>query len=106
MTQRLNCTTIAPAGAKALQIGLINTFNRLDIGFRVLPAGKSVRPGGSVPFRGGHRMKSKFFWTMPTVALSLVGSWGVALADTSDVKGPAQLIVAKSGKHCKDDPNC
>ena len=51
-------------------------------------------------------MKSKFVWTMPVVALFLIGSWSIALADTSDVKGPAPLIVAKSGKHCKDDPNC
>jgi formamidase len=39
-------------------------------------------------------------------ALLLIGSSSIALADTSDVKGPAPLIVAKSGKHCKDDPNC
>ena len=51
-------------------------------------------------------MKSKFVWTMPVVPLFLIGSWSVAFADTSDVKGPAPLIVAKSGKHCKDDPNC
>ena len=38
--------------------------------------------------------------------LFLVGSSTVALADTSDVKGTAPLIVAKSGKHCKDDANC
>ena len=51
-------------------------------------------------------MKSKFVWTMPVVALFLIGSWSIALADTSDVKGPAPVIVAKSGEHCKDDPNC
>ena len=39
-------------------------------------------------------------------ALLLVGTPGIALADTSEVKGPAPVIVAKSGKHCKDDPNC
>ena len=39
-------------------------------------------------------------------ALLLFGSPGIASADTSDVKGPAPVIVAKSGKHCKDDPNC
>lgn len=38
--------------------------------------------------------------------MSLIGSWSVALADTSDVKGPAPLIVEKSGEHCEDDPNC
>ena len=51
-------------------------------------------------------MRSITVRTMPVVALYLVGSGGIALADTSDVKGPAPLIVAKSGKHCKDDPNC
>ena len=51
-------------------------------------------------------MRSKTVRTMPAVALCLVGSGGIAFADTSDVKGPAPLIVAKSGKHCKDDPNC
>src|SRR6476620_1488048 len=51
-------------------------------------------------------MKSRFVRTMPVVALFLIGSWSSASADTSDVKGPAPLIVAKSGKHCKDDPNC
>src|ERR1700751_1218956 len=55
---------------------------------------------------GGHPMKSKSVWTMPVVALALFGSRGIALADTSDVKGPAPLVVAKSGKHCKDDPTC
>ncbi len=39
-------------------------------------------------------------------ALLLFGSPGIGSADTSDVKGPAPVIVAKSGKHCKDDPNC
>ena len=51
-------------------------------------------------------LKSRFVWTLPAVTLLLVGSSGLALADTSDVKGPAPVIVAKSGKHCKDDPNC
>jgi formamidase len=51
-------------------------------------------------------VKSRFVRTMSVVAFYLVGSVGLALADTSDVKGPAPLIVAKSGKHCKDDPNC
>ena len=54
----------------------------------------------------GRPAKSRLALTMPVVALFLVGSWSIALADTSDVKGPAPLIVAKSGKHCKDDPNC
>jgi formamidase len=52
-------------------------------------------------------MRSKLSWIMPVIAPFLVGSWSSsALSDTSDVKGPAPVIVAKSGKHCKDDPNC
>ena len=58
------------------------------------------------PFHGGHPMKSPFLGTMPVVALFLIGSPSIALADTSSVKGPAPVIVAKSGEHCKDDPNC
>jgi formamidase len=98
MTQRLNYTTIAPAGVKALG-GVCG-----HIGQSGLPA--PVLSGGSAPFQGGRRMKPKFVWTMPVVPLFLIGSWSIALADTSDVKGPAPLIVAKSGEHCKDDPNC
>src|SRR5271167_1563757 len=56
--------------------------------------------------RGGHPMKSALIWKMPAVVLFLVGSWGAASADTSDVKSPPPLIVGKSGKHCKDDPHC
>jgi formamidase len=51
-------------------------------------------------------MKSQFARTVPVVAAYLIGGGNIALADTSDVKGPAPVIVAKSGKHCKDDPNC
>ena len=51
-------------------------------------------------------MKSKTVGTMPVIALCLVGTGGMAFADTSSVKGPAPLTVSKSGKHCKDDPNC
>ncbi len=29
-----------------------------------------------------------------------------AYADTTDVKGPAKVVVSKSGAHCKDDLNC
>ena len=40
-------------------------------------------------------------------AVLLVGGGGAAVrADTSDVKAPAPVVVAKSGIHCKDDPNC
>ena len=31
---------------------------------------------------------------------------GASWADTSDVKGPAPIVIGKSGKHCKDDPHC
>ena len=51
-------------------------------------------------------MKANFARTIPVVAVYLIGSGSIALADTSDVKGSAPVIVAKSGKHCKDDPNC
>jgi formamidase len=51
-------------------------------------------------------MKLQFVCTTPMAALFLISCSGIASADTSDVKGPAPLVVAKSGKHCKDDPNC
>src|SRR6516225_3153724 len=51
-------------------------------------------------------MESKFVWTVPAVALIMAGSLGFAWADTSEVKLPSPVIVAKTGKHCKDDPNC
>lgn len=35
-----------------------------------------------------------------------MGCCGAVLADTSDVKGPAPVIVAKEGAHCVDDPHC
>src|ERR1700746_1426034 len=31
---------------------------------------------------------------------------GASWAYTSDVKGPAPIVIGKSGKHCKDDPHC
>jgi len=37
---------------------------------------------------------------MPTAAVIFAGSWSGALAGTCDVKGPAPLIVAKSGNYC------
>ncbi len=40
-----------------------------------------------------------------TAALALIAPQ-VALADTSDVKGPAPVLVEKAGAHCKDDPHC
>ena len=51
-------------------------------------------------------MKPRFVWTKPILAMFLIGSASIALADTSNVKGTPPLIVAKSGDHCKDDPNC
>lgn len=51
-------------------------------------------------------MKSNSVRAIPVVALLLVGGPGVAVADTSGVKGPAPVIVGKTGRHCKDDPNC
>ena len=49
-------------------------------------------------------MKSTLVCAMPAAALLLVGSWGTTRADTSEVKLPGPVVVAKSGKHCKDDP--
>ena len=56
--------------------------------------------------QGVHPTKHRFVRTLPIVAALVAGSSNIAVADTSDVKGTAPLIVAKSGKHCKDDPNC
>ena len=50
--------------------------------------------------------KSAQIWRIPAVAVFLVGTWGVASADTSDVKLPPPVVIGKSGKHCKDDPHC
>ena len=51
-------------------------------------------------------MKRTVVWTLPVLALCLMVSSKSGVADSSDVKVRAPLIVAKSGKHCKDDPNC
>ena len=51
-------------------------------------------------------MKSIFVQTVLAIALMMVGSWGTAWADTTDVKLPVPVVVGKSGKHCKDDPHC
>jgi formamidase len=50
--------------------------------------------------------KANLAWSMPLTAILLMANGSSAFADTSDVKGPAPVIVAKSGEHCKDDPNC
>jgi len=39
-------------------------------------------------------------------AAALALASATALADTSDVKGPAPVVVSKSGAHCADDPHC
>jgi formamidase len=52
---------------------------------------------------GGYRA---FLRAMPVVTLALAETLSSASADTSNVKGPQPVIVAKSGAHCKDDPNC
>ena len=51
-------------------------------------------------------MKSALIWKMPAIVLFLVGTWGAASADTSDVKTTPPVLVGKSGKHCKDDSHC
>jgi formamidase len=40
------------------------------------------------------------------VVVLVCGAGGASWADTSEVKGPAPIVVGKSGKHCKDDPHC
>ena len=51
-------------------------------------------------------MKPSIVWTMPVLALFIAVNSRSGVADTGDIKGRPPLIVAKSGKHCKDDPNC
>ncbi len=46
---------------------------------------------------------TKRFWMVAAIAMLTLTS---AYADTTDVKGPAEVVVSKSGAHCKDDPNC
>jgi formamidase len=53
-----------------------------------------------------HSTKSNLVWAIPVAALFFIGNGASSFADTSDVKGPAPVVVAKSGEHCKDDPNC
>ena len=40
------------------------------------------------------------------VAVSLAFTLAAAFADTTDVKGAAEVVVDKMGAHCKDDPHC
>jgi|UPI00039CA620 formamidase len=65
---------------------------------------QKISKWAAVPRIPAHCVRSKFACAAPAVAMFLVGSG--AFADTSDVKGPRPVIVAKSGEHCKDDPNC
>ena len=51
-------------------------------------------------------MEIASFSRVAVVSLFVCGSGGVSWADTSDVKGPAPVVIGKSGKHCKDDPHC
>jgi len=70
---------------------------------RMVPTGKDALLRVA---REGDAMKSKFVSTVPAIALIMAGSFGFAWADTSEVKLPSPVIVAKTGKHCKDDPHC
>ena len=51
-------------------------------------------------------MEAASFSRIGVVFLFVCGSGGASWADTSDVKGPAPVVIGKSGKHCKDDPHC
>ena len=51
-------------------------------------------------------MQSACLSRMAVALLFVCGSGWASLADTSDVKGPAAIVIGKSGKHCKDDPHC
>jgi formamidase len=53
-----------------------------------------------------HPARARITCALPATVLLLVGVANTTWADTSDVKGQAPLVVAKSGKHCIDDPNC
>jgi formamidase len=65
-----------------------------------------VLSGGSVPFKRRDRSKSKFATTVPLIVLSLIAGCNLASAESSDANTPPPLILARSGHHCKDDPNC
>jgi formamidase len=68
------------------------------------PDQEDVYPDASSESKIAGRLRSAELFTW--ASLALVGSLGVARADTSDVKSPAPVLIAKSGQHCKDDPNC
>ncbi len=46
----------------------------------------------------------KIFSTFIVVGIAI--GWTPARADTTDVKGPAAVVVKKQGAHCQDDRNC
>lgn len=51
-------------------------------------------------------MKMHRSWGVSAAALFLLGAAGAVQADTTDVKGPPALVVAKMGNRCADDKNC
>lgn len=51
-------------------------------------------------------MKRTLVWITPALALCLMVGSRTGVAQSGDAKVQAPVIVAKSGKHCKDDPNC
>jgi formamidase len=51
-------------------------------------------------------METASFSRIAVVFLFVCGGGAASWADTSDVKGPAPVVIGKSGKHCKDDPHC
>ena len=51
-------------------------------------------------------MEAASFSRIGVIFLFVCGSGGASWADTSDVKGPAPVVIGKSGKNCKDDPHC
>lgn len=51
-------------------------------------------------------MRTALYYAMPMLVLGSLGFQSSASADTSSVKGPPTVVVAKTGEHCKDDPNC
>jgi formamidase len=100
MWKHIDYTGNSPAGYGNFG-GTYLHLEKCDLSQRL---GDKTRPRTHRP--KSRHVQTRLVWTAPLAALCLVGNWSAALADTSDVKGPATLIVAKSGEHCKDDPNC
>src|SRR5215475_3999164 len=55
---------------------------------------------------GRNSMQTASLSKMAVAFLLVCSAGGASWADTSDVKGPAPVVIGKSGKHCKDDPHC